>query len=123
MRVLPTVTGEELCTAQLSNMQVPTIDIDVSNVSYKVGKDAQSVANYLVKCANIGVKFIPVYHRRPISKQAKNVRDANREKSGIHSHRYLFTEILTLQRRLENNCLTDLEKNNIREEVAKKQPA
>ena len=78
--------GRTLRTAQLSNMQVPTIDIDVSNVSYKVGKDAQSVTNYLVKCVNIGVKFIPVYHRRPISKQAKNVRDANREKSGIHSH-------------------------------------
>ena len=62
MRVLPTVTGEELCTAQLSNMQVPTIDIDVSNVWYKVGKDAQSVANYLVKCANIGVKRAASIH-------------------------------------------------------------
>ena len=67
--------------AQLSNMQ-PTIDVDVSNVSYKVGKDAQSVANYLVKCVNIGVKFIPVYHRRPRQKMC--VMQTGRRAASIH---------------------------------------
>ena len=102
-------------------MQSPNIVVDVSNVSYKVGKDAQSVSNYLVKCAKIGVEFIPVCDgKRPISKQAKNVRNANREKSRIQSH-LLRTEVLTLTHKLKNNSLTDSEKNDIREDVAKKQ--
>ena len=42
------------------NMQTPTIDVDCSNVCFKVGKDAQSVANHLTKWAEIGVKVVPV---------------------------------------------------------------
>ena len=30
-------------------IQTPTIDVDCSNAAYKVGRDAQSVSNFLMK--------------------------------------------------------------------------
>ena len=47
--------------AREANMQTPTIDVDCSNVCFKVGnKDAQSVANFLIKWSQIGAKVTPM---------------------------------------------------------------
>jgi hypothetical protein len=38
--------------ASEQGMVTPTIDVDCSNVCFKVGKNVQSMANYLIKWAN-----------------------------------------------------------------------
>ena len=57
---------------------------------------------------------------RPISKQATNQRVADREKHRINAHS-LRLEIQSLNRKLKFDGLTDSERNDIREDVAKKQ--
>ena len=51
------------------NMSAPTVDVDCSNVCFKVGRNAQSVANFLTKWANHGIHMNPVCDGkvRPIS--------------------------------------------------------
>ena len=67
-----------------ASMETPTVDVDCSNVCFKVGKDASSVSNFLMKYAKTGVCLVPVCDgTRPISKQATNEREAKREKSRI----------------------------------------
>lgn len=63
----------------------PTIDVDCSNVCFKVGKSAASLSSFLMKYAQTGVCVKPVCDGvvRPISKQATNKRKASREKSRI----------------------------------------
>ena len=75
------------------NMSAPTVDVDCSNVCFKVGRNAQSVANFLTKWANHGIHMNPVCDGkvRPIYKQATNERKANREKNCIKVH-HLRTE-------------------------------
>ena len=93
-----------------SNLQTPTIDVDCSNVCFKVGKDAQSVANFLTKWSRIGAKIAPVCDgKRPISKQATNKREANRERNRIKAHT-IHIDILPLQRKLKTESLTASEK-------------
>ena len=79
------------------NMSAPTVGVDYSNVCFKVGRNAQSVANFLTRWASHGIHMNPVCDgkARPISKQATNERKANREKNRIKAH-HLRTEILAL---------------------------
>ena len=104
-----------------ASMETPTVDVDCSNVCFKVGKDDSSVSNFLTKYVKNGVCFVPVCDgTRPISKQATNERISKREKSRIKAFHFC-RDILALQRRLKHDSLTDSEKHDIREEVAKKQ--
>ena len=83
-KVLYLVTGlrmndiGDICRGLASSrpdMQTPTIDVDCSNVAYKVGRDAQSVGSFLTKWSKIGVKVTPMANEKcPISKQATNDR-------------------------------------------------
>ena len=41
-------------------METPTIDVDCSNVCFKVGKNVTSVVSLLLKWANTGPKVVPV---------------------------------------------------------------
>ena len=64
-------------------MDTPTMDVDCSNVCFKVGKTVPSVASLLM--ANAGFCVVPVCDAnvRPISKQATHKRKADREKNQI----------------------------------------
>ena len=42
-------------------MVTPTIDVDCSNVCFKVGKNVTSVVSLLLKWANTGLKVVPSY--------------------------------------------------------------
>ena len=42
-------------------MVTTTIDVDCSNVCFKVGKNVQSLDKHLVKWANTGLCIVPVY--------------------------------------------------------------
>ena len=46
--------------ASEQGMVTPTIDVDCSNVCFKVGKNVQSVVRHLVKWANTGLCIVPV---------------------------------------------------------------
>jgi hypothetical protein len=61
-------------------MVTQTIDVNCSNVCLKVGKNVQSLAKHLVKCANTGLCIVPVCDAkvRPMYKQATNKRKADR---------------------------------------------
>jgi hypothetical protein len=67
------------------HMDTPTIDVDCSNVCFKVGKTVPSVASILIKWANAGFLVVPVCDAkvRPVSKQATNKRKADRDKNRI----------------------------------------
>ena len=67
------------------NMESPTIDVDCSNVCFKVGKSVHVLANFLIKLAQAGLRIIPICDGkvRPKSKQATNKRIADREKKTI----------------------------------------
>ena len=103
-------------------MLAPTVDVDCSNVCFKVVRNAQSVANFLTKWASHGIHMNPVCDGkvRPISKHATNECKANREKNRINAH-HLHTEILALSRRLKTDGLTDTERICICREIATKQ--
>ena len=103
-------------------MQTPTIDVDCSNVCYKVGRTAQSVANFLVRWSKIGINITPVGDGevRPSCKQATNKRKGDREKNRIKAF-ILRRDVLTLQSKLKNDSLCESERNDIREEIASKQ--
>ena len=65
------------------DMTTPTIDVDCSNVCFKVGKNVQSVVRHLVKWASTGLCIVPVCDGKgSICKQATNKRKADREKTG-----------------------------------------
>ena len=53
-------------------METPTIDVDCSNLSFKVGKNPQWLASFLMRWANYGLCMVSVcdVKVRPISKQA-----------------------------------------------------
>ena len=79
-----------------------TIDVDYSNVCFKIGKNFQSLARHLVKWANTGLCVIPVCDAKvhPIRKQATDKRKADRDRNrikasiihkGLHSlHRHAY---------------------------------
>jgi len=97
------------------------IDVDCSYVGFKVGKKAQSVANFLITWSTYGLQMNPVCDgKRPISKQATNKRKADREKHRIEAH-CLRHGIVSSNHQLKSNTLTDSERNDIREEIAKMQ--
>ena len=64
-----------------------TIDVDGSNVCFKVGKNVQSVVRHLVKWASTGLCIVPVCDGkvRPIYKQATNKCKADRDKNRIEA--------------------------------------
>jgi len=66
-------------------MVTSTIDVDCSNVCFKVGKNVQSVVWHLVKWANTGLCIVPVCDGkvRSICKQATNKCKADRDKKRI----------------------------------------
>ena len=66
-------------------MAAPNIDVDCSNVCFKVGKNVLSLAKYLIKWANTGLCIVPVCDAkvRPICKQATNKCKADRDKNRI----------------------------------------
>ena len=66
-------------------MDTPTIDVDCSNVCFKVGKTVPSVTSLLIKWANAGFCVVPVCDAkvRLVSKQATHKRKADREKNRI----------------------------------------
>ena len=105
--------------ARQMKMDVPTIDVDSSNVAYKYpNKDAQSVANWCAKTAQMGICVIPITDgTRPICKQATFDRYAKKEKSRIKAH-LDRKEIISLQLRLKEESLTESEKNNIRDRIS-----
>ena len=106
--------------ASEQGMVTPTIDVDCSNVCFKVGKNVQSVVKHLVKWAGTGLCIVPVCDGtvRPICKQASNKRKADRDKNRIKAsiirkdlrslnrrayldapnHSELLTEIATLEK-------------------------
>ena len=93
-----------------SNLQTPTIDVDCSNVCFKVGKNAQSVANLLTKWSRIGAKIAPVCDRKcPISNHATNEHEANCERNHIKADT-ICVDILSLKRKLKTESLTAYEK-------------
>ena len=61
----------------------PIIDIDGSNVHFKVGKTVSGVASLLIKWADAGFLTVPVCNAkvRAISKQAKNICKADKDKT------------------------------------------
>ena len=71
--------------ARERGMMIPTIDVDCSNVCFKVGKSVQSLASFLMRWATPGLCVIPSCDGkvRPTSKQATNQRKANRDKNRI----------------------------------------
>ena len=68
-------------------METPTIDVDCSNVCFKIGKNVTSVVSLLLKWANTGLKVVPVCNSkvRPISKQASIKHKADRNKNHIRA--------------------------------------
>ena len=58
-----------------------TIDVDCSNVCFKVGKSVHGLANHLMTWARAGLRLVLICDgkERPISKQATNKRHADRE--------------------------------------------
>ena len=102
-------------------METPTVDADCNNNAFKMGGKAQAVADLFTKWAQTGVKVTPVCDgKHPISKQATNQRIANREKNRIKAY-ILRTEVVALQRKLKTESMTDTVRNDIREQIAKKQ--
>ena len=87
--------------ALTKQMETPTIDVDCSNLSFKVGKHPQWLARFLMRWANTGLCVVPVCDARvrPISKQASNKRRAERDKARIKAS-ILRMEIRELRRRL-----------------------
>ena len=97
------------------------VDVDCSYVGFKVGKKAQPVSNFLMTWSTYGLQINPVCDgKRPISKQATNKRKADREKHRIEAH-CLRHGIVSSNHQLKSNTLTDSERNDIREEIAKMQ--
>ena len=98
-----------------------SIDVDCSYVGFKVGKNAQSVANFLVKWSMYGLQMNPVCDgKRPVSKQATNKRKAEREKCRIKSH-CIRLENISLNDKLLCNELSESQRNDIREQIATNQ--
>mmetsp|Transcript_3043 Transcript_3043/g.6682 ORF Transcript_3043/g.6682 Transcript_3043/m.6682 type:complete len:229 (+) Transcript_3043:133-819(+) len=102
-------------------MATPTIDVDCSNVCFKVGKNVQHLANFLMRWSDPGLCITPVCDNtiRPISKQATNKRKADRERNRIKAS-ILRKDIRELRRRFYE------EPNNrqaIQEEISKKEKA
>ena len=103
------------------NMTDLSIDVDCSYVGFKVGKNAQSVANFLVKWSMYGLQMNPVCDgKRPISKQATNKRKAEREKCRIKSHCKRLDNI-SLNSKLLCSELSESQRNDIREQIATNQ--
>ena len=71
--------------AREHNMAIPTMDVDCSNVCFKVGKSVPSLASFLMWWANPGICVIPSCDAKlpSISKQATNQRKANQDKNHI----------------------------------------
>lgn len=69
--------------ARRRGMTIPVIDVDCSNVCFKVGKNAQSVASFLMRWASPRFHVVPCCDAkvRPVSKQATNHRKADRDKT------------------------------------------
>lgn len=103
-------------------MAAPTVDVDCSSVCFKVGRNAQSFANFLTKWASHGIHMKPVCDGKvqPISKHATNERKTNWEKNCTKAH-HLRIEILALSHRLKTDGLTDTDRISIQEEIATKQ--
>ena len=99
--------------AREHNMAIPTMDVDCSNVCFKVGKSVPSLASFLMRWANPGIRVIPSCDAklRPISKQATNQRKANRDKNRIKAS-VLRKDIRELHRRMYCDV-------NSRDEIAK----
>jgi hypothetical protein len=68
-------------------MEMPTIDVDCSNVCLRVGKNVPSVVSLLLKWANTVLKVVLVCDSkvRSISKQASIKRKADRDKNHIRA--------------------------------------
>jgi hypothetical protein len=114
---------KDICRGLASEygMDTPTVDVDCSNVCYRKGKTARGVSAFLVALSKLGAAVVPVCDgRRPIAKQATNVRFADREKKRIGAY-VLRMEILSLQRKLKTESLTETEKNDIRGTIDSKQ--
>jgi hypothetical protein len=79
----------------------PTIDVDCSNICFKVGKNISSLSSYLMKWAETGLCVTPVCdgYIRPISKQATNERKATRDKNRIRAS-IARTKLRTLRSKL-----------------------
>jgi len=109
--------------ARERGMKIPMIDVDCSNVCFKVGKNVQSLASFLMRWATPGLRVIPSCDAkvRPISKQATNQRKANRDKNRIKSS-VLRKDIRELRRRCycdvnsRDEILTDI---NVKERACK----
>ena len=82
-------------------MPFPRIDVDCGNVRYKVGKNVQSVASFLMRWAAPGLCVVPSYDAkpRPISKQDTNERKANQDKNPIKAS-VLHKDLRELRRKL-----------------------
>ena len=65
----------------------PIIDVDCSNVCFKVGKTVHGLAAFLLKWAQAGLHVVPICDGRvrPVAKQATNKRFADREKKRIQA--------------------------------------
>jgi hypothetical protein len=74
-----------------------TIDVDCSNICFKVGKNIVSLSSFLMKWAETGL--CDGYIRRPISKQATNERKATRDKNRIRAA-IARTKLRTLRSKL-----------------------
>lgn len=77
------------------------LDMDCSNVCFKVGKNVQSLVSFLMQWANTGLCIVPVCDAKacPISKQATNKRKTERDKKKIEAS-ILHKEIHELGHRL-----------------------
>ena len=97
--------------ARERGMQIPTIDVDCSNVCFKVGKSVQSLASFLMRWATPGLRVVPCCDAkvRPVSKQATNQCKANRDKNRIKAS-ILRKDLRELRRR----CYCDV---NSRDEI------
>ena len=71
--------------ARERDMEIPTVDVDCSNVCFKVGKSVECLASFLMRWAQAGLRIVPICDGkvRPISKQATNKRQADQDKNCI----------------------------------------
>ncbi len=97
----------------------PTVDVDCSNVCFKLGKSIRGLSSHLMKWANSGICVVPICDgkERPVCKQATNKRRADREKNRIKAS-ILRKDLRELRRRL----YCDLnDRQEILKEIAEKE--
>ena len=110
--------------ARECGLTTPAIDFDCSNVAFKGGKNAVWLAQFLVGWSRLGLEVTPVCDAstRPRSKQASNKRRAEREKKRIKAA-VLRAELREDRDRLMHGSLPHAERDQLREEIKKKETA